>query len=138
MPPKLNPGNRFRIRWRQRAEELDVTTRSRYLASKDPRTPWYAKGIALFVAAYPVSPVQVLPSFLPVVGYLDDFLVVAIGLRLALRMIPPAVLAECRERARADTEVRSFPARITGLLAAASLGAMLAGLWFAIWLHHAS
>jgi len=128
----------FRIHWRRRAEELELATRSLYLASKDPRTPWFAKAIALFVAAYLVSPVQLLPNFLPVVGYLDDFLVAVFGIRLAVRMIPPVVLAESRERARADGDRGSLPGRVAGLLAVASLGAILAAmLWLAIRWHHA-
>jgi len=127
----------FQVRWHRRAEEIELATRSLYLASRDPRTPWYAKAVALFVAAYLVSPVQLLPNFLPVVGYLDDFLVAALGIRLAVRMTPPAVLAECRERARAETDLRSLPARAMGLLAFATLGAVLAtALWLAIRWHH--
>ena len=71
-----------------------------WLAARDPRTPWYAKWLALAVAAYAVSPIDLIPDFIPILGYLDDLLLVPLGVWLVVRMIPKDVLAE--HRAAAD------------------------------------
>lgn len=71
-----------------------------YLAARDPRTPWYAKALALAVAGYALSPVDLIPDFIPVVGYLDDVILVPAGIWLVIRLIPADVLAE--HRALAD------------------------------------
>ena len=67
-----------------------------YLAAKDPRTPWYAKAIALLTVAYALSPVDLIPDFIPVLGYLDDLIIVPAGIALAIRLIPAEVLEEVR------------------------------------------
>ena len=69
------------------------------LVARETRTPWHAKLIAALALAYAFSPIQLIPSFLPVVGWLDDVVILALGVRLALRLTPPDVLASCRERA---------------------------------------
>lgn len=61
--------------------------------------PWYAKAIAIAVAAYAFSPIDLIPDFIPIVGYLDDLILVPLGLMLAVWLIPPDVLAECRAKA---------------------------------------
>jgi uncharacterized membrane protein YkvA (DUF1232 family) len=71
-----------------------------YLAARDPRTPWYAKALALAVAGYALSPIDLIPDFIPVVGYLDDVILVPAGIWLVIRLIPADVLAE--HRALAD------------------------------------
>ena len=71
------------------------------LAARDPRTPWVARAWALLVLAYALSPIDLIPDFIPVLGYLDDLLLVPAGLWLALRLIPPAVLEEARREAAA-------------------------------------
>lgn len=71
-----------------------------YIAARDPRTPWSAKLIAFIVAAYALSPIDLIPDFVPVVGYLDDLLLVPLGIMLAVRLIPPPLMAEYREAAR--------------------------------------
>jgi len=80
-----------------RAIKLDVTTL--WLAARDARVPWYAKALAGFVAAYALSPIDLIPDFIPVLGYLDDLLIVPLGIILAIRLIPPAVLVELRAEA---------------------------------------
>jgi uncharacterized membrane protein YkvA (DUF1232 family) len=70
-----------------------------YLAARDPRTPWWVRGLALVVAAYALSPIDLIPDFIPVLGYLDDVLIVPLGLWLVLRLIAPAVLADARVEA---------------------------------------
>ncbi len=87
-------------RWRQRARQLKAETYALYLAYRDPRVPWYAKVIAACVVAYAFSPIDLVPDFIPVLGYLDDLVLVPLGIALALRMIPGPVLEECRERAQ--------------------------------------
>jgi len=72
-----------------------------YLCSRDPRVPWYAKALAIFVAAYALSPIDLIPDFVPVLGYLDDVILVPIGIWLVVRLIPAHVMAEHRELAAA-------------------------------------
>ena len=72
-----------------------------YLCSRDPRVPWHAKALAILVAAYALSPIDLIPDFVPVLGYLDDVVLVPAGIWLVVRLIPPHVLAEQRELAAA-------------------------------------
>jgi uncharacterized membrane protein YkvA (DUF1232 family) len=72
-----------------------------YLAARDPRVPWYAKALAAMVAGYALSPIDPIPDFVPVVGYLDDVILVPLGILLVVRLIPPAIMAEHRETAAA-------------------------------------
>jgi len=88
-------------RWKQRARQLRLETHAIYLAYKDPRTPWYARIFAACVIGYAFSPIDLIPDPIPILGYLDDLVLVPLGVALALRMIPQTVLAECREKARA-------------------------------------
>ena len=88
-------------RWKERARGLKRETYALYLAYRDPRTPWYAKILAAAVVAYAFSPIDLIPDPIPVLGYLDDLLLVPLGVALALRLIPPEVMAECRARAQA-------------------------------------
>ena len=92
----MSPGGRLE-RW---ARKLKVEIYALYLAYRDPRVPWYARVFAALVVGYAFSPIDLIPDALPVLGYLDDLLVVPLGIALAIRMIPPLVLAECREEAR--------------------------------------
>lgn len=75
-----------------------------WLAARDPRTPWYAKALALVIAAYAVSPIDLIPDFIPVLGYLDDLVIVPLGVLLVVRLIPPEVMEEHREAAAKATE----------------------------------
>jgi uncharacterized membrane protein YkvA (DUF1232 family) len=70
-----------------------------YLAARDPRTPWYAKAVVACVVAYALSPIDLIPDFIPVLGYVDDLLLLPLGIYLALKMIPQQVLTESRQRA---------------------------------------
>jgi len=79
-----------------RARALKSEVLAVYLAAKDPRTPWYAKALIFSVVAYTLSPIDLIPDFIPVLGYLDDLLIVPAGVWLAIRLIPPEVLAETR------------------------------------------
>ncbi|RAZ87056.1 hypothetical protein DPM33_27365 [Mesorhizobium hawassense] len=70
-----------------------------WLAARDPRAPWYAKATAGAVAAYALSPIDLIPDFIPVIGYLDDLLIVPLGIMLALRLVPADLMREFREEA---------------------------------------
>jgi uncharacterized membrane protein YkvA (DUF1232 family) len=86
--------------WKRRARQLRAETYALYLAYRDPRTPWYVKGLIALIVAYAFSPIDLIPDPIPILGYLDDLLLVPLGIALVLRMIPPVVLDECREQAR--------------------------------------
>jgi uncharacterized membrane protein YkvA (DUF1232 family) len=87
--------------WKARARALKRDTYALYLACRDPRVPWYAKALAGAVVAYALSPLDLIPDCIPVVGYLDDLLLAPLGLALVLRLIPAPVMAECRREAAA-------------------------------------
>ena len=97
--------------WRQRARQLKRETYALYLAYRDPRVPWYAKLLAACVAAYAFSPIDLIPDFIPVLGALDDLVLVPLGIALSVKLIPPQVMAECRARAAAaENEPKSWVA----------------------------
>jgi uncharacterized membrane protein YkvA (DUF1232 family) len=93
---------------RRRARRIKTELFAVYLACKDPRTPWYTKAIVAGVVGYAFSPIDLIPDFIPVVGYLDDLVLIPLGLALAAKSIPRAVLADCRRRA-ADAMSRPRP-----------------------------
>ena len=82
--------------WKRRAGQLKRETYAMYLALRDPRVPWYARLVAACVVGYAFSPIDLIPDFVPVLGYLDDLIIVPLGIALALKMIPADVMAECR------------------------------------------
>lgn len=88
-------------RWRAWARQLKREAYGLYLAYRDPRVPWPARLFAAIVVAYAFSPIDLIPDFIPVLGYLDDLILVPLGIWLALRLIPADVLRECREQAEA-------------------------------------
>jgi uncharacterized membrane protein YkvA (DUF1232 family) len=87
-------------RWKERARELKREIYALYLAYKDPRVPWYARLFVACVVGYAFSPIDLIPDPIPVLGYLDDLVLIPLGIALARKMIPPDVLAECREKAQ--------------------------------------
>jgi uncharacterized membrane protein YkvA (DUF1232 family) len=94
-------------RWKASARELKTQGYALYFALKDPRVPWYAKLLAGSVVAYAVSPIDLIPDFIPVIGYLDDLVLVPLGVALAVKLIPPDVWSECRAKAaRAAAETK--------------------------------
>jgi uncharacterized membrane protein YkvA (DUF1232 family) len=84
----------------QRACQLKAEIWTLYLAARDPRTPWYAKLLVAGIVAYACSPIDLIPDFVPVLGYLDDLVLLPLGIAWALHLIPPTVLSECRVRAQ--------------------------------------
>jgi uncharacterized membrane protein YkvA (DUF1232 family) len=91
-------------RARQWAQTVRRDVLAVWLAARDPRTPWFARALALAVVAYAVSPIDLIPDFIPVFGYLDDLVIVPLGILLVVRLIPPEVMAEQRAAAAKTTE----------------------------------
>ena len=89
------------------AKDLKKEVRTLYLAYRHPATPGYVKLWALLVVAYAVSPIDLIPDFIPVIGYLDDLLLLPIGIWLAIKLIPPEILAECRKTAEQPLQLSS-------------------------------
>lgn len=87
---------------KQRLRQLKTETYVLYLAYRDPRVAWYAKAFIFVIAAYALSPVDLIPDFIPVLGYIDDLIILPVGVFLALKMVPKEVLEDCRKKA--DTE----------------------------------
>ncbi len=99
-------------------------------AARDPRTPWGVRLLALAVAAYALSPIDLIPDMIPVLGLLDDLLIVPLGLLLVTRLLPPAVLADARERAAATlARPRSLVAAAVFVLLWLAAAAVLVWWW---------
>jgi uncharacterized membrane protein YkvA (DUF1232 family) len=107
-----------------------------YFAARDPRVPWYAKALAALVAGYALSPVDLIPDFIPIVGYLDDVILVPLGIVVVIRLIPPEVMAEHRDVAAAaqDRPVSQAAAIVViGVwVGAAAVSAWLLARYFAL------
>lgn len=123
-------------RLRQWAATLKQDTYALYLASRHPRVPWAAKLVLVAVVGYALSPIDLIPDFIPVLGYLDDLLLLPLGIALAIRLIPPAIWQECRDTAR--TRLATAPPRsrtaaaVVGLIWTAIAGIL--GWWIWRWL----
>jgi uncharacterized membrane protein YkvA (DUF1232 family) len=87
-------------KWKRRAKQLKIEIYAIYLAYKDPRVPWYARIFAACVVGYAFSPIDLIPDPIPILGYLDDLILIPLGVVLALKMIPKEVMTECRERSQ--------------------------------------
>ena len=98
----------FVDRWKERAKRLRIDVYAIYLAYKDPRVPVYARVFAACVVGYALSPIDLIPDPIPVLGYLDDLVLVPLGVWLALKMIPAPILVECREKA-AEAMIHGMP-----------------------------
>ena len=106
---------------KKRVRHLKGETFALYLAARHPETPWYAKLFVGGVVAYAFSPIDLIPDFVPVLGYLDDLVLIPLGIALAIRMIPPNVLAECRARAQASM--------VSGKPVSRIAAAVIIGIW---------
>lgn len=100
-----------------------------WLAARDPRVPWYAKAVAGAVAAYALSPIDLIPDFIPVLGYLDDLVIVPLGILLAVKLVPPDLLVEFR----AQAALRTKPVSRVGLAIIVAMW-IVAGLLLVGWL----
>jgi uncharacterized membrane protein YkvA (DUF1232 family) len=90
--------------WKQWARTIKRDAHALYLTARDPRVPWYAKGLAVAIAAYAASPIDLIPDFIPVVGYLDDLIIVPLGIALVVKLIPAEIMAEHRALASATQD----------------------------------
>ena len=117
-------------KWKHWARLIKRDAHALYLAARDPRVPWYAKVVAIGVAAYALSPIDLIPDFIPVLGYLDDLIIVPAGIALVVQLIPPAIMAEHRALADAaqDRPVSRTAAAVIAMIWIASI---LASSWFA-------
>ena len=114
---------------RKWAKELKQQTLVVYFAARDPRTPWPVRLLALLVAAYALSPIDLIPDFIPVLGYLDDLILVPLGLVLVLRLVPRQVMLSAREKAAAavDRPVSRAMATVIVAIWVVAIGGI--GLW---------
>ena len=92
---------RFAAAWKSWAQRLKIEVYTLYLVVRHPGVPWYIKLLAAVVAGYAFSPIDLIPDFIPVLGYLDDLLIVPAGVYLTLKLVPRPVLEECRTQASA-------------------------------------
>jgi uncharacterized membrane protein YkvA (DUF1232 family) len=125
---------------KRRARMLLRDVHAVYLASYDPRVPWYAKILAAAVAGYALSPIDLIPDFIPVLGYADDLIIVPLGIWLAVSLIPQEVMAEYRIKAdEAGQRPRSMMAAIAiisiWIFALLALSLALSWVAFAHWAH---
>lgn len=109
---------------KQRAQRLKAETLALYLAARDPGTPWYVKLLVAGIVAYALSPIDLIPDFVPVLGYLDDLVLLPIGIALAIRLIPPHILTECRARAQETMQTEKPVSR--------TAGTVIVGLWLVL------
>lgn len=84
-----------------------------WLAARDPRVPWYAKAVAAAVAGYALSPIDLIPDFIPVLGYFDDLLILPVGILLAIKLIPARIIDELRVKALDQQTPKSIAGLIT-------------------------
>lgn len=115
------------------AGDLKRHTLVAYFAARDPRTPRLARWLALLVAAYALSPIDLIPDFIPVLGVLDDLVIVPLGIALVLRMIPDEVRQAAQAQAAASAEARASPAMVLAIVATWVLATAALGLWAWRW-----
>jgi uncharacterized membrane protein YkvA (DUF1232 family) len=116
--------------WKRWAKTIKRDAHALWLASRDPRVPWYAKVLALAVAGYAASPIDLIPDFIPVIGYLDDLVIVPLGIALVIKLIPPDIMAENRALATAAQD-RPVSKTAAAVIVALWLLAIGAAGWFA-------
>src|SRR5688500_18775990 len=92
--------------WKEHAKALKIEIQALLIAARDPRTPWLASACIMLVVAYALSPIDLVPDFIPVLGYLDDLLLLPLGIALAIRLIPVEVMDEARQTAAQAGESR--------------------------------
>ena len=114
--------------WARRIKRDGVTL---WFAGRHPRTPWHAKALGMFVVAYALSPVDLIPDFIPVLGYVDDVILLPVLIWLAVRLLPSGVLLECR--AQADEWMRTQGSRPRSRLGVALVVVVLLAAGAALW-----
>ena len=118
---------------KSRARALKVEAFAIYLAARDPRTPWYAKALIFFVVAHTLSPIDLIPDFIPILGYLDDLIITPLGIALAIRLIPAEVLEEARRTVATQGLGRGAGFVGAGIIVIVWI---LAIMWFAVIILH--
>ncbi|WP_419343012.1 YkvA family protein [Achromobacter sp. PD1] len=114
--------------WAKRVKRDGLTL---WFASKHPRTPWHAKALGVFVVAYALSPIDLIPDFIPVIGYLDDVILLPGLIWLAIKLLPADVLVECR--IKADEWMRERGAKPSSRIGAVAIVALWVAVGMAIW-----
>jgi uncharacterized membrane protein YkvA (DUF1232 family) len=121
------PGGGPVARLKVRARALKAEVYALYLAIRDPGTPWYAKALGALVVGYALSPIDLIPDFIPGLGLLDDLILVPAGIALVLRLVPREVMARCRERAAVELAGKKLVSR-TAMVAILLLWLLVLGL----------
>ena len=114
----------FLAQFKQRVRALKAETLALYLAARHPQTPWYAKLLVGAIVAYALSPIDLIPDFVPILGYVDDLILLPLAIALALRLVPPAVMLESRALAAQRIEEGKPVSRIAA--------AVIIVVWIAI------
>ena len=128
--------------WKQRAQRLQNEAHVFYFVFKHPRTRWYARLVAACTTAYLFSPIQLIPNFIPVIGMMDDFLVLFLGVKLLRRITPADVLTECRKLAHAAETRRKEEIRWAGVVVSVAIAtvwllvAIVASVLLAAYIYH--
>jgi len=122
-------------RLKARVRDLKSECIALYFAGRHPQTPWYAKLLVAAVVAYALSPIDLIPDFIPVLGLMDDLIILPLGIALAIRLVPSSVMAECRARARGG----AMPGTPAGRIAAAVIIVIWTALlvWALLWAYDA-
>jgi uncharacterized membrane protein YkvA (DUF1232 family) len=122
-------------RWQTAARRLKREVYTLYLAYRDPRTPWYARLWAAMVVAYAFSPIDLIPDFIPILGYLDDLVLLPLGVAIALALIPANVMADSRAQAEAVMAGRKPVNRAAAVVIVALwIGLAVFGILWMAWL----
>jgi len=119
--------------WKKRVHTLKRGAYALYFATRDPRVPWYAKLLIGLVVAYIFSPIDLIPDFIPILGYLDDLIVVPLGIALALKMTPPEVMIDARRQAEERISEGKPVSRVGALLVIAIWLTIIIAVVWAIW-----
>ncbi|WP_069806010.1 YkvA family protein [Thermogemmatispora onikobensis] len=114
----------FRARWQGRIRSLRQEIQTLILAYRDPRLPWYHRLLLLSLLSYALSPIDLIPDFIPIVGHLDDLVILPLGMLLAIKLLPPAILEESRARAAQVQEQPCFRGGIVLVLGIWGLGVL--------------
>ena len=115
--------------WKQWARTIKRDAHALYLAARDPREPWYAKALAITVAAYALSPIDLIPDFVPVLGYVDDLIIVPAGIALVIRLIPPDIMAQHR-----DMAIAAQDRPVSGVAGVAIVTIWIVGIGLTLWI----
>jgi uncharacterized membrane protein YkvA (DUF1232 family) len=114
---------------KQWARDIKRDVVALYIAGRDPRTPWHAKAVAFAVAAYALSPIDLIPDFIPFLGYLDDLVIVPLGILLAVYLIPADLMAEFRHAASERGRMPAHWLGATLIVGVWSVGLLAIGWW---------